>query len=195
MRALYAPGMFDRTPELLRPGDDFLRKGHQAVGVTAIHTIGLFDTIEVTQLVAIDHQVVAARYTRNAIGAKADLLIDYQRHIQQRQGHNHGIDQRCCGDMQRRRIAKIAQHTHTVTPVQPARLGGETDLATFQGVLELRSEGVPARFHFALQPPDFREQFVDVCYHGRSLSGWFADHSRERRRHAILACGSVNREY
>jgi len=68
--------VFDRAPELLGAGGDFTPVSHHTVAVAAVDAVELFDSVEVSEHVAVNHDVFAAFNEGDAVNPEADLLID-----------------------------------------------------------------------------------------------------------------------
>src|SRR5678816_4185288 len=66
----------DRTPVLLGPTRDFPNVCEDAVGISTVHAIELFDRVEVREMLAVDHDVGRAADPCDAVNGKAHPLVD-----------------------------------------------------------------------------------------------------------------------
>ena len=76
MQFFYAPGMFDRAPELLGSSRDFLDIGDQTVEVAAIGAVYFFNQIQIVEILMIEDDVIPAFDFWNTVSRKARCLIE-----------------------------------------------------------------------------------------------------------------------
>ncbi|MPL82868.1 hypothetical protein SDC9_28817 [bioreactor metagenome] len=119
MRALHPPRVLDRAPVFLGPRRHLADIGDDAVAIAAIHAVQLLDAVQIGQVMAVDHHMVAPAHLLDAVNRKADRLVDRDEQIKQREGDHHGVDQRR-GQHDERPGA--AQEQPQVDPGVPMRL-------------------------------------------------------------------------
>ena len=68
--------MFYRAPVLLRSSPYFLNPANQAVKVTTVNTVQLFDPVEVSEAVVVDDDIVATFHPGDTVNSEAAGMID-----------------------------------------------------------------------------------------------------------------------
>src|SRR4051794_2016215 len=86
------PGVFDRTPILLGTARNLAGISDKAIAIGAICAIYLLKQVEISQVVSIEDQIVAAFDLFDAVDRKADRLVHGDEHIQQYEGYYQGVD-------------------------------------------------------------------------------------------------------
>src|ERR1039457_6190982 len=84
VRPQHPAGMLDRAPVNLGARRHLARKRDRAIGVGAIGAIDLLDDVEIGEMVAVEHQVIAAAHLWNPVDRKADRLIRHDPDVEQR---------------------------------------------------------------------------------------------------------------
>ena len=72
MRTWRAPGMLDRAPELLSAGRNFTGVCSNAIAVTTVDTIKLFDDVQIGEVVPVESELA---YSGNCKGGACALLL------------------------------------------------------------------------------------------------------------------------
>src|ERR1700719_755822 len=75
MRAEDPAGVLDRAPIDFGARRHLAHKCDRAVGIGAIGAIDFLDDVEISEMVAVEHQIVAASHLWNLVDGKADRLI------------------------------------------------------------------------------------------------------------------------
>jgi len=88
-------GIFEGAPKIFSAGGNLSGVGDDAIAITAIQTIEFLRHVQIRQFMTVGDHIRTPRDQFKAINAKADVLIDGEKHIQKQQRHDHGIDQRC----------------------------------------------------------------------------------------------------
>jgi hypothetical protein len=75
VRSTDALGMPNRTPILFGPAGDFTHVRENAIRVSAVQAVELLDRIQVGEVLAIDDDIPPPRDPCDAVGTKANRLI------------------------------------------------------------------------------------------------------------------------
>ena len=131
----HAGGVFDGAPVGLGPGGDFPDICDQPVGIGAIGAVDFLRQVQMRQPVAVHHDIVAPGDPGDAIGAKADRLIQADEEIQDHEGDDQRIDHgrrdhvaepdlraRPCGGLTGAQTGDIAGHVD-VGPIHALHMG------------------------------------------------------------------------
>ena len=94
MRGENLARVLDRTEILLGARQDLGHVSHQPVGIFAIGAVNLLDPVEITEVVAVKYQVVAAPHPGDAIDRKAGPLVDADEGIEHDERNRHAVDER-----------------------------------------------------------------------------------------------------
>ena len=106
-------------------GEDLAPVTHQPVAVAAVNTVHFFNGVEIGEFVAIDHDVIAPAYQRNAVNTKAHAVVNADEQIHQHHREEHAVDNRRGEDVANARAAQVAQAVDAVAAVQVADLTAE----------------------------------------------------------------------
>ena len=93
VRILNSPRVFDRTPVLLGSPCNFNRVGEHAVPIGAMHAIDAFESVQVSQFVAVNRDVIPAARFGYAVDRKANRLIYGYKQVQQDKWNDDGINE------------------------------------------------------------------------------------------------------
>src|ERR1035437_1445067 len=132
VRAEHPAGMLDRAPVNLGARRHLAHKGDRTIGVRTISAIDLLDDVEVGEMMAVEHQVIAAAHLRNLVDRKADRLIRHDPDVEQRDRDYKRIDHRRGQYDQRIGIDEIARYPRPDLAVDPQHLFLEHDPAVFE---------------------------------------------------------------
>ena len=94
MRAQDLVCVFDGAEILLGAGQYFGHVGHQPVAVLAIGAVELLDEVEVAEVAAVEHEVVAAPHFGDAVDGEAGPLVEAHAGVDQQQGNHHAVNER-----------------------------------------------------------------------------------------------------
>src|ERR1019366_2778778 len=84
-------GVLDRAPVDLGARRHLAHEGDHAIAIGAIGAIDLLDDVEIGEMVAVEHQIVAAVHFWNFVDRKADRLIRYHPDIDQYERNDQRI--------------------------------------------------------------------------------------------------------
>ena len=87
--------VLDRAPVLFSPGNHFPCIRDYAITVATVKTVQFFNTIKVSQLMAIHNNIFTSIYPTNTVKSKADMLVKGYGDIKKKNGNNHGVYKRC----------------------------------------------------------------------------------------------------
>ncbi len=113
MRIKYAFGMLDWAPVLFGAARDLACVSDETVRIAAIEAVHGLDPVEIGEPMVIEDDVIAMPYARDAVYAKANMLVKRHPEIQQRQGQKERINDRGHEHMRERRLA---QKQHDALP-------------------------------------------------------------------------------
>jgi hypothetical protein len=94
MQAKYLARVLDRTEILLGPRYDLADIGDDPGAIGAIAAVEFFEPIEIFEVLPVEHDIVTAANLFDAIDWKASRLIKGDAQVNNRQRHDHGVDDR-----------------------------------------------------------------------------------------------------
>ena len=100
--------VFDRTPVLFRSAGDLTDVGDQSVEVSTVHTVQLFNGVEIAEGMAVDDNVAAAFDLGDLIDGETDGLEQGDEGIQEQGGNQAGPDKGNGQDILDFRLFQIA---------------------------------------------------------------------------------------
>ncbi len=172
MRPQHAAGVLDRAPTDLGARGDLAEEGGQAVGVGAVGAADLLDRVQIGEVMAVEHEIVAAAHLRDPVDRKADRLIGHHGEIEQHHRDDQGIDHRGHQDDKRTGVDQITHRLGLDLAVKLRHLLLEHDLP----VLEVEAHLLPPFGHFdldlGLDPPELLGESVEMRRHDRVPSGF-----------------------
>jgi hypothetical protein len=94
MRSDHAACLLDRTPVLFGTRGHFPHIGDDTVCIGTIGAVQLLHRIQVSEALAIEHQIVPAPDLRDAVHPETNGLVKRHPKVQDHKGHDQGIDHR-----------------------------------------------------------------------------------------------------
>src|SRR5450830_63206 len=92
MGAEHLASMLDRAKILFRAPYDLADIGDQAVAIGAVGAMKLLNEVEVAQLLAVEHDVVATAHLGDAVYRKTGGLVKAHTQVQHDHWHDHAVD-------------------------------------------------------------------------------------------------------
>src|SRR6185295_6390011 len=145
-------GVPDRTPVLFGPSRNLTHVRQNAVRVSAIHAIELFDGVEIGEMPAIDRSDVdRAPDVRDAVQGETQTLVDRERRIDNSDWHNHRVDDRGCQNVEGTAFANVSRNALFQARVRQMDLALEADAAGLDPVTPLVTSAIQLVFHLPLE--------------------------------------------
>ncbi|OIQ65420.1 hypothetical protein GALL_530210 [mine drainage metagenome] len=165
MRPEHAAGVLDRAPINLGTRRHLAHERDRTVGIGAIGAIDLLDDVEIGEMVAVEHEVVAAAHFWNLVDRKADRLIGHGRDVEQRDGDNQRIDHRRGQYHQRIGVDQIPRRPRLEFAVDPQHFLLEHDPAVFDAETQFFAPFRQFRLDLGLDLTQLLHQQVELRGH------------------------------
>ncbi|MMZ65971.1 hypothetical protein D1872_284190 [compost metagenome] len=92
-------GMLNRAPELLRTCCHFTRISHQTIEVTTVDAVEFFNPVEISQILAVEHNIVTSPHQRNLVDPKVDMHVECDKKVENDTRNKHRVDDRRSQDI------------------------------------------------------------------------------------------------
>jgi hypothetical protein len=160
--------VLDRAPVLLRSRHHLAHIGRQPVGVGAIGAVELLDQVQVAQVRAFEHHVVAPTPPRDAVQRKAQPLVQRDGQIHQQQRQQQRVDQRRGDHVAPLRFGHAAQQALAEAPLLRQHLLLEGDTAVLEVGMQLGATATQLLFDRLLDVADSVVQVLQSGVHRRT---------------------------